>query len=84
MAKNKVTLINRKEYERIRKMDHGQMSAYMDRIYGEGYEAGVASSPRLNEGEMRDILFSIKGIGGTKADAIVSAIFKAEEERRMG
>lgn len=82
MAKNRVTLINRKEYERIRKMDHGQMSDYMDRLYREGYEAGAVSVPRLNEGKIRDVLYSIKGIGGVKADAIVSAIFKTEEERR--
>lgn len=75
MAKNKITLINRKEYERIRKMDHGQMSDYLDKIYKEGYEAGAASVPKLEEGDMRDILFSIKGIGGAKVDAIVSAIF---------
>lgn len=80
MAKNRITLINRKEYERIRKMDHGQMSDYMDRLYRAGYEAGAASVPRMNEGEMRDILFSIKGIGGAKVDAIVSAIFKADKE----
>lgn len=72
MTKNRITLINRKEYERIRKMHHGQMSDYLDKIYRKGYEASV---PKLKEGEMRDILFSIKGIGGAKVDAIVSAIF---------
>lgn len=82
MAKNSITLINRKEYERIRKMDHGQMSTYLEEIYQKGFETGVSSVPRLNEGEIRDVLYSIKGIGGVKADAIVSAIFKTEEERR--
>ena len=84
MAKNRIELINRKEYEHIRKMDHGQMSEYMAGIHQKGYEAGAASVSKLRPGELRDVLFSIKGIGGAKADAIVAAILAAEEVKEKG
>lgn len=43
MKKEKTKLINRKDYDRIRKMDHAQMSALLKGEYDRGYRDGVNS-----------------------------------------
>ena len=81
MAKNKVELINRKEYDRIRKMDHSQMSGFVAGIYQKGYAAGKKSAEGLSEAEIRSAILSVKGVGEKKADDIMQAIVAADKEK---
>lgn len=82
MAKSKVEMINRKEYDRIRKMDHSQMSGFVEGIYQKGYAAGKKSAEGLSESEVMQIILQVKGIGEKKANDIVQALTKAQEERK--
>lgn len=74
MAKNKVEMINRKEYDRIRRMDHSQMSGFVAEIYRRGYTEGKKDAGGFTETEIRNALLSVKGIGEKKATDIVRAI----------
>lgn len=82
MAKSKVEMINRKEYDRIKKMDHSQMSGFVAGIYQKGYDAGKKSAEGLSESEVMQIILQVKGIGEKKANDIVQALTKAQEERK--
>lgn len=74
MAKNKVEMINRKEYDRIRRMDHRQMSEFVAEIYRKGYMAGKKEGEDFTEREIRNALLSVKGIGEKKVADIIRAI----------
>lgn len=81
MAKNKVEMINRKEYDRIKKMDHSQMSNFVAGVYQKGYTAGKKSAEGLNESEIREAILAVKGIGEKKAEDIMQAIIAADKEK---
>lgn len=81
MAKNKTELINRKEYDRIRKMDHGQMSGFVEGVYQKGYAAGKKDAEGLSETEIRNAIMGVKGVGEKKADDIMQAIIAADKEK---
>lgn len=81
MAKNKVELINRKEYDRIRKMDHSQMSRFVSGVYQKGYAAGKKAAEGLTEPEIKNAILSVKGVGEKKADDIMQAIIAADKEK---
>lgn len=70
--------VNRKLYEKIRKMDHNTLSQYIGGIYQQGYTDGAKG---LTNEELKRVLMSIKGIGEVKAESIVSAIVEAEKEK---
>lgn len=74
--------LNRKEYQKIRKMDHEQMRSYCGGIFAKGYETGVRESEVLLEADMRRAMLGVKGIGEKKAEDIVQALRTAREERR--
>lgn len=78
MRKNE---LNRKMYQRIRKMDHSQMSEFMENLYKEGYAAGAKATEGLTETEIRDALAGIKGIGEKKIDDIIGAMNLALKEK---
>ncbi len=40
MSKIKDFILNRKQYDRIRKMDHCQMTLWAESLYKSGYEDG--------------------------------------------
>lgn len=82
MAKNRAELINRKEYDRIRKMDHSQMSEFIAGIYKKGYTAGKKDAEGLSESEVMQAILQVKGIGEKKVNDIVQALTKAQEEMR--
>ena len=75
MAKKKFEL-NRKEYLKIRKMDHYQMKNFMQSMYDSGFKNGQASVPTLDIGLIKKALLNVKGIGEKKASDIVVAIEK--------
>lgn len=74
--------INRKKYEKIRKMDHNTLRQYVNGVFKQGYTEGSSQSKALTADEIKTAVLSIKGIGDAKADSIVSAIVEAEKEKK--
>lgn len=73
MAIQKDIVINRKEYQNIRKMDHNQMNLYIQSIYKSGYAEGVKSVPGIDIAEIKKILLSVKGLGAKRVADILEA-----------
>lgn len=76
MAIQKDIVINRKEYQNIRKMDHNQMNLYLQEIYKNGYTDGVKSVPGIDIAEIKKVLLSIKGLGEKRVADILAALEK--------
>jgi hypothetical protein len=76
MAIQKDIVINRKEYQSIRKMDHNQMNVYLQEIYKSGYADGVKSVPGIDIAEIKKVLLSIKGLGTKRVADILEALEK--------
>ena len=76
MAIQKDIVINRKEYQNIRKMDHNQMNLYLQEIYKSGYAEGVKSVPGIDIAEIKKVLLGIKGLGEKRVEAILLALEK--------
>ena len=76
MAIQKDIVINRKEYQNIRKMDHNQMNLYIQSIYKSGYAEGVRSVPGIDIAEIKKALLSVKGLGEKRVEAILEALEK--------
>ena len=79
MAK-KMFELTRKEYLKIKKMDHNQMNNFMQSMYKSGFEDGQASVPKLDISLVKKILLNVKGIGKKKAADIIIAIEKETAE----
>ena len=75
MAKKELT---RKEYEKIKRMDHHTMKCYLDNIYRTGYVDGTGKAP--SEDQLRDEVGKIKGIGEKKVQAVVDAVIAIWEQ----
>lgn len=41
--------LNRKTYEKVKKMDHGQMKSFYERVYMRGFEAGKRAAEGLSD-----------------------------------
>ena len=76
MAIQKDIVINRKEYQNIRKMDHNQMNLYLQEIYKNGYAEGVKSVPGIDIAEIQKVLLSVKGLGAKRVECIIAALEK--------
>ena len=74
MGKIKGFILNRKQYNRIRKMDHCQMTLWAESVYKSGFKDGQEATPGLSSQEIRHALLPIKGIGEKKIDVIVKAL----------
>ena len=79
MAK-KMFELNRKEYFKIKKMDHYQMNNFIQSMYKSGFEDGQASVPKLDISLVKKLLLNVKGIGEKKAADIIIAIEKETAE----
>lgn len=79
--KNKAFMLNRKQYMQIRKMDHCQLSAWVEAVYKNAFKDGRESEEGLGETEMKDVLLSVKGIGEKKAQDIMNAINSAVNKK---
>ena len=79
MAIQKDIVINRKQYQNIKKMDHNQMNLYIQSIYKSGYAEGVKSVPGIDIAEIKQALLSVKGLGEKRVEAILSALEKEFE-----
>ena len=74
MGKIKGFILNRKQYNRIRKMDHCHMTLWAESVYKSGFKDGQEATPGLSSQEIRHALLPIKGIGEKKIDVIVKAL----------
>lgn len=76
--KNKVFILNRKQYDRIRKMDHCQMTLWAESIYKSGFNDGMeaANEGALSIEQVRDALLSLKGFGEKRVTAVCEELAK--------
>lgn len=84
MAKKELT---RKEYEKIKRMDHHAMKCYIENVYQSGYDAGAREEPvdpthnkMPTIDRIRDEIGKIKGIGEKKQQAVIDAIITIWEQ----
>ena len=80
MAIQKDIVINRKQYQSIRKMDHNQMNLYLQNIYKSGFEEGVKSVSGIDIAEIKKVLLSVKGLGAKRVADILEALEKEFED----
>ncbi len=67
--------INRKQYQAIKKMDHGQMQSFFNSVYDRGREEGEKGKTALpNLDDLEEHLQSIRGVGGAKARMIAAEV----------
>lgn len=81
MGKIKGFILNRKQYDRIRKMDHCQMTLWAESVYKSGYSDGKEAASGLTAPEIREVLLQVKGIGEKKVDVITTALEEAMEQK---
>lgn len=74
MGKIKGFILNRKQYDRIRRMDHCQMTLWAESVYKSGFKDGKEATSGLSSQEIRHALLPINGIGNKKIDVIVKAL----------
>lgn len=74
MAIQKDIVVNRKQYQNIKKMDHNQMNLYIQSIYKSGFEDGKAAVPGIDIKSIDIVLKSIKGVGEKRVAEIVKAL----------
>ena len=84
MGKIKGFMLNRKQYQHIRKMDHCQMTLWAESVYKSGFADGRKSAEGLSSGEIREVLAGIKGIGEKRIEVIVAALEEAMEGKMNG
>ncbi len=84
MGKIKGFMLNRKQYQHIRKMDHCQMTLWAESVYKSGYADGRKSAEGLTSEEIREVLAGVKGIGEKRIEDIVAALENAMEEKANG
>ena len=77
MAKNKAFILNRKQYDRVRKMDHCQMTLWAESIYKSGFKDGSEAAESLTVDEMKSVILGVKGIGEKRAAEIAAALYLA-------
>ena len=81
MGKIKGFILNRKQYDRIRKMDHCQMTLWAESLYKSGYGDGQKAAEGLTAAEIRDVLLTVKGLGEKRVAVIIDALNNAMEVR---
>ena len=74
--------LNRKTYDKVKKMDHGQMKSFCESVYAKGFEAGKRETEGLSDKEINQALIQMKGIGEKKACDIIVALTRAKAERK--
>ncbi len=83
MAIQKDIVINRKEYQGIKKKDHNQMNLYLQNIYKnaymDGFKAGTESVPGIDITEIKKALLNVKGLGAKRVASILEALEKEFE-----
>ena len=75
--------ITRKEYEKIKKSDRQEFTAFCERMYKRGYEDGRESVPGVDLEEVMAAVARARGVGKRTLDNIrecVEQLFRKEEE----
>lgn len=75
--------ITRKEYEKIKKSDRQEFTAFCEGMYKRGYEAGRESVPGVDLEEVMEAVSKAKGVGKRTLDNIrgcVEQLFRKDEE----
>ena len=70
----KMNLLNREKYKAVKRMDHSQMSAFLEDIYKSGYAEGQAKTKGLPVDEVKDVILQIKGIGEKRTAEIIATL----------
>lgn len=83
MGKVKGFMLNRKQYQNIRKMDHCQMTLWAEALYKNAFRDGRESAEGLTSEEIREVLLNVKGIGEKRVEIITAALNKAMEQKSM-
>lgn len=81
MSKIKGFVLNRKQYDRIRRMDHCQMTLWAESMYKSGFADGKKSAEGLTADEVREVVLGVKGIGEKRAATIVNALVEKMEDK---
>ena len=70
--------LNRKEYLKIKKMDHNQMNLWAEKIYRNSFEDGekAADKGALTFEDVHEALTGIKGLGEKRISAICEVLEK--------
>lgn len=78
MGKVKGFILNRKQYDRIRKMDHCQMTLWAESVYKSGFNDGkdAASKGALTIDQVRETLLGLKGFGEKRVSAVCEELEK--------
>lgn len=70
--------INRKEYKRLKTIDHIGMQEYLMKVYEagweKGHEQGKAAGAFVTKESVREALKEVKGIGENRTNDIISAL----------
>lgn len=76
--KNKTFILNRKDYNRIRKMDHNQMILWAESVYKSGFEDGKAMTAEgtLTKERIEEALLKVKGLSKKRISAICNELEK--------
>lgn len=76
--KDKTFILNRKQYDRIRKMDHCQMTLWAESVYKSGFNdwKDVTSNGALTIDQVRETLLGIKGFGEKRVAAVCEELEK--------
>lgn len=81
MAKKKKRYeLSRKQFKKVKAMDHNDMTIYMNEVYEKGM-AAVHPEP-LDIASIMDRIAEIKGIGVTKLEQIEVVLTQEEDKRR--
>lgn len=74
--KEKLFVLNRKDYNRIRRMDHCQMTLWAESIYKSGFKDGAdaANKGALTVEQVKTALLSIKGFGEKRVSVVCESL----------
>lgn len=77
--KGRNLVLNRKDYERIRRMDYCQMTLWVESVYKSGFKDGKAAASKgaLTIDQVREILIGVNGFGEKRVSAVCSELEKA-------
>lgn len=75
--------LNRKTYDMVKRMDHGQMKSFCANLYAQGYEEGKRSSEGLSDEKIKQEHLRIEDVGEEKACDIVVALARAKERKAL-
>ncbi len=74
MSKTRDFTLSRKVYEKVRKMDHNQMTQWAQSIYAQGKAASNATCPIVGMEDVRTALSPLDGMSEKRLNEIVEVL----------